>query len=151
MGVKALVIAALMSAFVLCITAAGAAPESGTCAEKHIHVASMGSTDDAKQFTFLLEQQLSKRGFSVVPTPEAADAILSGAVTTKDEQGNSFESLPVAYVTATLVSKAGQELWRGYFKPHPGFHPPTKSSLEIRASELAKDLASMCSRGWSKK
>jgi len=127
------------------------AKEGATCSESRIHIATVGSTDVAKQFIFLLEQALSKRGFTIVESPDAADIILSGAVTVSDDRGNSFENIPVASVAATLVSKTGQQIWRGYFKPHPGFHAPSKLSLEIRASDLAKDLADKCRDGWPKK
>jgi hypothetical protein len=38
----------------------------------------MGESDEAKRFRLLLEDELSKRGFSITDKEESADAILTG-------------------------------------------------------------------------
>ncbi|HEY9284374.1 MAG TPA: hypothetical protein VIP46_13040 [Pyrinomonadaceae bacterium] len=107
---------------------------------RRIHVGDMGTADEADRFRFLLEEQLRKRGFTVVGSAAEADAVLSGALSVRvmDEKSE-------ARAFVKLEDAAGRRLWARDFG-HKQFlvnpfsrQEPTKRRAEEVAKELRRD------------
>lgn len=105
-----------------------------------IYVGEMGKTDEADRFRLLLEEQLSKKGFTVVHRAEDSDAILTGALAVRvlDEKSE-------ARVYVTLDTPGGERLWARDFGHRAFTNPlkrkePTKRRAEEVADGLRKDL-----------
>lgn len=138
-------------ALTLCFLAGAATPAAASGNERarklldlrdvrKIYVGDMGTADEADRFRFLLEEQLKRRGFTVVGTAAEADAVLSGALSVRvmDE-----ESEARAFVK--LEDAAGRRLWARDFG-HKKFlvnpfsrQEPTKRRAEEVAKELRRD------------
>ena len=106
-----------------------------------IHVAPMGSGDQADRFHSLLQDELSKVGFEVSDQSANADAILSGTF--------SFESngdRTSARATVTLKSRDGKKtLWSGdYISQHRG------QGHEDVVQTVAENCAQQLRKGWEK-
>ena len=145
---RRLSMAALLS--VLCLTPSGvparAYPQAGPPAlhlVRKIYVAEMGTSAEAARFRLLLEEQLSGKGFTVVDSPEKADAVLAGALSV--DNSGIFGGDPDVGVTARLTSARGERLW-GYNIGgqitilNPVSSLKFKEPIEYRAKELAKKL-----------
>ena len=109
---------------------------------RKIYVGDMGTADEADRFRFLLEEQLSKKGFQIVARPEDADAILSGALSVRVMDDSTQAR---AYVK--LETAAGQRLWARDFGHKMIFNPFTRREpTKRRAVEVAEGLR----RDWEK-
>jgi hypothetical protein len=109
-----------------------------------IYVADMGISPEAARFRLLLEDQLSEKGFVVVPRPEDADAVLAGAVSLS--RSGVFGGPADINVTARLTSAGGVRLWSVNSGGQIVILNPVSSlkfnePLEYRAKELAKKLS----------
>jgi hypothetical protein len=104
-----------------------------------IYVGDMGRADEAERFRFLVGEELSKQGFTIVERAEDADAVLSGALSVRvgDEKTE-------ARAFVKLETPNGARLWAKYFGNRLIFNPlkrkePTKRRASEIASELRKD------------
>ncbi len=107
---------------------------------RKIYVGDMGTADEADRFRFLLEEQLRKRGFTVVGSAAEADAVLSGALSVR-----VFDQKSEARAFVKLEDAAGRRLWARDFG-HKKFlvnplsrQEPTKRRAEEVAKELRRD------------
>ena len=101
-----------------------------------IYVGDMGSDDEAERFRLLLAERLVKRGFTVVNKPEAADAVLTGALAVR-----VFDDNARARVSVQLHAADGTLLWSrdfgsSFFRNTFTLTEPVKR----RADEVAKAL-----------
>ncbi|HLL76308.1 MAG TPA: hypothetical protein VK421_13735 [Pyrinomonadaceae bacterium] len=106
---------------------------------RKIHVGDMGTADEADRFRFLLEEQLRKRGFTVVGSPAEADAVLTGALSVR-----VFDEKSEARAFVKLEDAAGRRLWARDFGHKILVNPfsrqePTKRRAEEVAKELRRD------------
>lgn len=108
---------------------------------KAIYVGNMGDADEADRFRLLLEEQIARRGFAVVDSPEKADAILSGALSVRIHRNSS-----TARVYATLQTPAGQRLWGRDF----GSKISNLFSLTEPVKLRAQDVANGLKQDWDK-
>ena len=110
---------------------------------RKIYVEGMGTSAQAARFRLLLEDQLSDKGFTIVDSPEKADAVLGGALSVDDS--GIFGGDSDVGVTARLTSSGGERLW-GYNIGgqitilNPVESLKFKEPIEYRAKELAKRL-----------
>ena len=105
---------------------------------RKIYVGDMGSVDEAERFRFLLEEQLSKKGFTVVERAEDADAILSGALSVR-----VFDDKSEARVYVKLESPGGERLWARDFGNRLLRNPfNRKEPAKLRAEDVANGLRS---------
>jgi hypothetical protein len=106
-----------------------------------IHVATMGSGDQADRFHSLLQDELSKVGFEVSEQSANADAILTG--TFSFESGGDRTS---ARATVTLKSRDGRQiLWSGdYVSQHRG------QGHEDVVRTVAENCAQQLRKNWEK-
>ena len=137
---------------VVSLAAAGAAAETYAQTQtptlhlvSKIYIGELGSSDEAARFRLLLEDKLSRRGFTVVDKPEKADAVLSGALSVS--AAGVHGGMSDVGVTVRLVSISGERLWSinlpkpatfGAFFKIRGMKG--KEPVEYRAEELAKEL-----------
>ena len=141
-------------ALILCLLAgasiAAAADSGGERARKlpelrdvrKIYVGDMGTADEADRFRFLLEEQLSKKGFQIVARPEEADAILTGALSVR-----VMDDSTQARAFVKLETASGQRLWARDFGHKMIFNPFTRREpTKRRAVEVAEGLR----RDWEK-
>ena len=98
-----------------------------------IHISEMGASDEADRFRFLLEEQLSKKGFTVVDKSENADAILTGALSVR-----VYDDASIARVYVQLKSSSGERLWGGNFGARRTLS--RKESVQLRAEDVANRL-----------
>ena len=56
---------------------------------RKIYVGDMGDDDEAERFRLLIEEALEREGFTVVGRAEAADAVLTGALSVRDYDDKS--------------------------------------------------------------
>lgn len=117
-----------------------------------IHIGELGTSDEAARFRLLLEDKLAQQGFTVVDTPEKADAVLSGALSVSTV--GIYGGMSDVSVTLRLYTLSGERLW-GINLPKPvslvsAFKLrgslKVKEPVEYRAEELAKELR----RDWEK-
>jgi hypothetical protein len=109
---------------------------------RKIHVGDMGNDDEAERFRLLLEEQLARRGFTVVGRPEQADAVLSGALSVRVGDDKTE-----ARVFVKLESAAGERLWARDFG-HKRFRNPL--SLKEPTRRRAEEVAEALRRDWVK-
>jgi nitrous oxide reductase accessory protein NosL len=107
---------------------------------RKIYVGDMGAADEADRFRFLLEEQLRKRGFTVVGSAAEADAVLTGALSVR-----VFDEKSEARAFVKLEDASGRRLWARDFG-HKKFlvnplsrQEPTKRRAEEVAKELRRD------------
>jgi len=105
---------ALTLCFLAGAATAAAAPDAGDQRARklpelrdvrRIHVGDMGEADEADRFRLLLEEELTRQGFTVVARPEEADAVLSGALSVRVLDDNTQ-----ARVFVKLEDAAGRRL-----------------------------------------
>lgn len=107
---------------------------------RKIYVGDMGRDDEAERFRLLLEEQLARRGFTVVGRPDAADAVLTGALSVR-----VYDEKSEARVFVRLEDAAGARLWArdfGHkrFKVNPlSLKEPTRRRAEEVAEALRRD------------
>lgn len=104
-----------------------------------IYVGDMGSADEADRFRLLLEEQLSKRGFTIVNGPETADAILTGALSVR-----VFDDKSEARAFVRLTTQGGERIWARDFGSRLLTNPfrraePVKRRAEDVANRLRED------------
>jgi hypothetical protein len=110
-----------------------------------IYVEEMGTSPESARFRLLVEDQLGRKGFTVVDNAEKADAVLSGVVSVAR---SGFYGGPADIsVTARLISSEGDRLWSGnmggqIYILNPVSSLKFKEPIEYRAKELAKKLRS---------
>ena len=107
----------------------------------NIYVGNMGDDDEADRFRLLLEEQVAKKGFAVVDSPEKADAILTGALSVRVHRNSS-----TARVYVTLNTPKGQRLWGRDF----GSKMTNIFSLSEPVKLRAQDVANGLKQDWDK-
>ena len=110
-----------------------------------IYLEQLGTTAEAARFHLLLEDKLTEKGFTVVDSPEKADAILSGALSVSPV--GFYGGASDVGVTVQLKSPTGARLWSGNFAGQIytlGLISSLKFKdvVEYRANELTKKLRS---------
>lgn len=106
-----------------------------------IYVGNMGDADEADRFRLLLEEQVMRKGFAVVNSPENADAILTGALSVRVHRNSS-----TARVYVTLHTPKGQRLWGRDF----GSKVTNLFSLTEPVKLRAQDVANGLKQDWDK-
>ena len=143
---KFLLTLTLITAFVLSAAASPATPDKDDARNfqrgrlqkvQKIYVGDMGSDDEADRFRLLLEDALTKRGFTVVSRAEDSDAVLTGALSVR-----VLARQTEARVYVRLETRGGERLWAKDFghkrlRANPFDRTePTKR----RAGDVAKGL-----------
>ena len=100
-----------------------------------IYVGNMGDADEADRFRLLLEEQVAKRGFAVVNSPDKADAILTGALSVRVHRNSS-----TARVYVTLHTPQGQRLWGRDFGSKITNLFTLTEPVKLRAQDVANGL-----------
>ncbi|HEX6626152.1 MAG TPA: hypothetical protein VF064_20705 [Pyrinomonadaceae bacterium] len=105
-----------MQVFAIALCFAAFAPAYGVAQERpqrrvvaaveKVHVGDMGADDEADRFRLLLEEQLTKKGFTVVRTEAEADAVLTGVLSVR-----VYDRKTEARVFVRLTSRDGAQLW----------------------------------------
>ena len=108
-----------------------------------IYIDEMGTSAEAARFRLLLEDQLTRKGFTVVDRRENADAVLGGALSVA--QSGIYGGPADVSVTARLISSGGERLWSTNIGGQITILNPITSlrfndPVEYRARELAKRL-----------
>ena len=108
---------------------------------RQIYVGEMGRSDEARRFRLLLQDQLAKKGFVVVEKIEDADAILTGALSVRVDEGSQAR----AYIR--LDAQNGERLWARDFGEHlfKGLFT-FKEPVKLRAEEVARALRSQVNK-----
>jgi hypothetical protein len=106
-----------------------------------IYVGNMGDADEADRFRLLVEEQVARKGFAVVNSPEKADAILTGALSVRVHRNSS-----TARVYVTLHTPKGQRLWGRDF----GSKITNLFSLTEPVKLRAQDVANGLKQDWDK-
>ena len=109
--------------------------ESQLRALRKIYVGSMGETDEAARFRFLLEEELSKKGLTVVDGPEKADAILTGILSVRVHDKKTR-----ARVYVKLTTPAGVRLWGKDFGSRITSPFNRTEPVKLRAQDVANGL-----------
>lgn len=107
-----------------------------------IYVGDMGSADEADRFRLLLEEQLTKRGFTIVSGPERADAILTGALSVR-----VFDDKSEARAFVRLTTQGGERIWARDFGSRLFTNPFRRSEPVKRRAE---DVANRLHEDWKK-
>ena len=104
---------------------------------RKIYVGDMGTEDEADRFRFLLEEQLRKRGFTVVSAAGEADAVLTGALSVR-----VFDQKSEARAFVKLEDASGRRLWARDFGHKKILVNPfsRQEPTKRRAEEVAKEL-----------
>ncbi len=103
-----------------------------------IYVGDMGDDDEAERFRHLLEEQLSRKGFTIVNRVEDADAILTGALSVR-----VFDDKSEARVYVRLEAPGGERLWARDFGNRLFKNPfNRKEPTKLRAEDVANGLRS---------
>lgn len=113
----------------------GGAPQGRADVQK-IYVGDMGTADEADRFRLLLEEQLTKKGFTVVSSEVEADGVLTGALSVRvhDEKTE-------ARVFVKLNAPGGAKLWAKDFGHKRLVNPLSfKEPTRRRAEEVAEAL-----------
>jgi len=119
----------------------GTRAASGTDQERlslvrKIYVGDMGTADEADRFRLLLEEQLLKRGFTVVDKPESADAILTGALSVR-----VFDNKSEARAYVRLNTPGGERIWARDFGSRLFTNPFRRvEPVKRRAEDVANGL-----------
>jgi hypothetical protein len=101
-----------------------------------IYVGDMGKADEASRFRLLLEDELAKRGFTIVDSADQADGILTGVLSLRVLDENSQ-----ARVYVTMNSPGGQRIWARDFGERLLVNPFKRiEPVKRRAQEVAKEL-----------
>lgn len=101
-----------------------------------IFVGDMGKADEASRFRLLLEDELTKRGFTVVDSADQADGVLTGVLSLRvlDEKSQ-------ARVYVTMNAPGGQRIWARDFGERVLVNPFKRiEPVKRRAQEVAKEL-----------
>jgi hypothetical protein len=109
---------------------------SGTQHIQKIYVGDMGKADEASRFRLLLEDELAKRGFTIVDSADQADGVLTGVLSLRvlDEKSQ-------ARVYVTMNSPGGQRIWARDFGERVLVNPFKRiEPVKRRAQEVAKEL-----------
>ena len=113
------------------------APKDKLYLVQKIFVGDMGTSDEAARFRLLLEEQLSKRGFTIVDKSESADGILTGVLSLR-----VYADTSLARATVQLKSPTGERLWGGDFEPKSTFFKKVSDTAKFRAENIAEKLRS---------
>lgn len=102
-----------------------------------IYIGDMGKADEAERFRFLVGDELSKKGFTIVERAEDADAVLTGALSVR-----VGDSSTEARAFVKLESQTGERLWARDFGHRAIILNPfdRKEPTKRRASEIASEL-----------
>lgn len=103
---------------------------------QRIYVGEMGETDEASRFRLLLEDELTKKGFTVVSSRRDADAVLTGALSVRvhDEKTR-------ARVYVTLHTPGGERLWgKDFGSKIFKISIRTSDPVKMRAEDVADGL-----------
>lgn len=109
-------------------------PQSQFRSVRKIHVGNMGETNEAERFRLLLEEELAKKGFSIVDAPERADAVLTGVLSVR-----VLDKKTQARVYVKLNAPNGERLWAKDFGSRVTFFDRTEP-VKLRAKDVAKGL-----------
>lgn len=113
--------------------------KDGLGSVQKIYVGDMGGADEADRFRLLLEEQLTKRGFTIVERAESADAILTGALSVR-----VFDTKSEARAFVRLTTPGGERIWARDFGNRLLTNPfkraePVKRRAEDVANRLRED------------
>ena len=106
-----------------------------------VYVGDMGADDEADRFRFLLEEQLTKKGFAVVRAEAEADAVLTGVLSVR-----VYDKKTEARVTVRLAARDGAQLWAkdfGHkrFRVNPfSLQEPTRRRAEEVAEAMRREF-----------
>ena len=113
-----------------------AAYKDGLGLVQKIYVGDMGGADEADRFRLLLEEQLMKRGFTIVERAENADAILTGALSVR-----VFDDKSEARAFVRLTTPGGERIWSKDFGSRLLTNPFKRAEpVKRRAEEVANRL-----------
>lgn len=101
---------------------------------RKIHVGNMGETNEAERFRLLLEEELAKKGFTIVDAPEKADAVLTGVLSVR-----VLDKKTQARVYVKLITAGGERLWGRDFGSRATVFNRTEP-VKLRAQDVAKGL-----------
>jgi hypothetical protein len=112
------------------------ADRDGLGVVQKIYVGDMGGADEADRFRLLLEEQLTKRGFTIVERAESADAILTGALSVR-----VFDDKSEARAFVRLTTQGGERIWARDFGSRLITNPFKRAEpVKRRAEEVANRL-----------
>ena len=106
-----------------------------------VYVGDMGADDEADRFRFLLEEQLTKKGFAVVRAEAEADAVLTGVLSVR-----VYDKKTEARVFVRLTSRDGAQLWARDFghkrlRVNPfSLQEPTRRRAEEVAEAMRREF-----------
>ena len=106
-----------------------------------VYVGDMGTEDEADRFRFLLEEQLTKKGFAVVRTEAEADTVLTGVLSVR-----VYDKKTEARVFVRLTSRDGTQLWARDFghkrlRVNPfSLQEPTRRRAEEVAEAMRREF-----------
>ena len=100
-----------------------------------IYIGNMGDADEADRFRLLLEEQVARKGFTVVNSADKADAILTGALSVRVHRNSSTAR---AYVT--LHTPKGQRIWGRDFGSKISNLFTLTEPVKLRAQDVANGL-----------
>ena len=106
-----------------------------------IHIGEMGKSDEAERFQLLLEEQLEKKGFTVVNDADKADAVLAGVLSLR-----VYDDTSIARATVYLKNPDGKRIWGGDFQPKSTFFKRVDDTVKFRAENIADKLR----KDWNK-
>lgn len=101
---------------------------------KRIQIGNMGETNEAERFRLLLEEELTKKGFTIVDSSEKADAILTGVLSVR-----VLDKKTQARVYVKLSAPNGERLWGKDFGSRVTVFDRTEP-VKLRAKDVAKGL-----------
>jgi len=134
----ALCLAALAPA---CEAAQGRPQRRVAAVVEKVYVGDMGAEDEADRFRFLLEEQLTKKGFAVVRAEAEADAVLTGVLSVR-----VYDKKTEARVFVRLTSRNGAQLWARDFghkrlRVNPfSLQEPTRRRAEEVAEAMRREF-----------
>jgi hypothetical protein len=104
---------------------------------RKVYVGEVGKGDEAARFRLLLQDELSKKGFTVVDCADTADGVLTGVLSVRVMDDKSQAR---AYMT--LATPSGERLWAKDFGERI-FTNPFKhvEPVKLRAQDVAKGLS----------
>jgi hypothetical protein len=117
-------------------TGAAAGAQKARADVQRIYVGDMGTADEADRFRFLLEEQLTKKGFTVVASESEADGVLTGALSVR-----VHDKKAEARVFVRLSAPGGARLWAKDFGHKRLVNPLSfKEPTRRRAEEVAEAM-----------
>ena len=98
-----------------------------------LFVGTMGRSDEAECFRLLLSEDAEKAGFIGVDRPEAADVILTGALSVR-----VYADYSQAQATVQLKAPDGERIWGRDFPPH--HWPLGRDTVTLLAEDVIRGM-----------